>query len=63
MGFVWANPTDRSFGGLCRGQMTEDVLGPVRSVVGRLARRQPGLGVSRGRNGAGEEGEEGRLRR
>lgn len=43
--------------------MTEDVLGPVRSVTGGLARRQPGLGVSRGRNGAGEEGEEGRLRR
>lgn len=33
--------------------MTEGVLGPVRSVAGRLAQRQPGPGVSRGRNGAG----------
>lgn len=49
--------------GSLQGQITADVLGPVGSVVGRLAQRQPGLGVSRGRNGAGEEGEEGRLRR
>lgn len=58
---VWAKPADRSRGGLCRGQMREDIMRPT--GAGEPGSEITGACGVQIWEGAGQEGEAGGFRR